>query len=133
MRNLFLIVMLPCLFLTAGCSSVSQAKEMVAGVYAKYQVLEGKLADTQAEVSSVKATAEEAHGAMDTDGDGSLTMGERSAFVAKVAAGAAAGNQQDKDMLLDWRFWLALTGAGASGTVVRKAKKTLINPAPASD
>ena len=134
MRSLLLIVTLLCFSLTVGCSSYSQAKEMVGGLYEKYKTVEGELAETKAEMAVVRATAEARHGSIDTDGDGEVSVGERATFAGKVAAGAAMGNQEDKDLMTNWKFWLmiAVGGPAATGGAVAARnilKKKVLNPA----
>ena len=120
-------LLLACISMVS-CGSISQAKTMVAGLYEKYQVVEGKLSDVQDEMAAAQVKAEELHGALDSDGDGKVSLAERTSMVKGIVAGAAMGSEEDKDLLKNPYLWALLGLGGASGSIVRRVKKAVINP-----
>jgi hypothetical protein len=133
MRSLTLTALFLSCILLAGCGTIGNAKEMVAGLYEKYQAVEGKLSEVQGEMATARSEMESIHGALDSNGDGTVSLAERTAMIKDVAAGAAAGNQEDADLIKNPYFWAAIAlggpvAAGGAGAVARKVKKTVINP-----
>lgn len=132
----------------AGCSSMAKIKEVASYSYEKFNELKvlydkgqitlaeykTQLAELRTEMASIRLTAEAAHGALDSDNDGEVSLGERTRFVGSVTKGAAMGNQEDKERLLSWEFWLMIAVGGPTATggavlAAKKFKKTFMNSA----